>query len=121
MLEDVGNPLGIFLIRFLSPNRLDILGMDQNNGAGVFQNVVNRYPIFPGGLHTDILAMVFSQPSNAPPQFIGKCGKALALVGCNAMIIGCGNTRHNKTFVNIHPTTDGVNNFEHNTSPRNSI
>ena len=30
MFENVGNPLGVLLIRFLSPNCLDVFGMGQN-------------------------------------------------------------------------------------------
>ena len=40
-------------------------------------------------------------------------------VGCYAVVIGRSNTGNNKGFVDIHPATDGVNDFEHNTSPRN--
>ena len=121
VFEDVGDPLGIFLVRFLPTNCFDILRVGQNNGTGSLQNVVNGDPIFPCGFHTHIPAMIFCQPSSAPPQIVGECGKTLALVSSNAVIIRCGNTSHYKGFVNIHPAADRVNNFEHNTSPENDI
>lgn len=118
VLKDVGDPFGIFLNRFLSPDHLDILGVGQDDGAGSFQNVVNRNPILPRGFHAHIPTVVFSQPCGASPQFIGEGGKPLAFVGGNSLLIGCGNTRYDKTFVDINPTTNGVDNFEHSTSPQ---
>ena len=95
--------------------------MGQDDGAGGLQNVINGYPILPGRFHAHILAMVVSQPDSAPPQFVGKCRESFAFVRRNAMVVGCGNTRYDKAFVNIDPAANWVNDFEHNTSPQNSI
>ena len=65
--------------------------------------------------------MVFSQPGSASSQIVGEGRKPLAFVGRNTAVIGRGNTGHHKGFVDIHPTADGVNDFEHNTSPQNDI
>ena len=52
-----------------------------------------------------------------------QCGAclAVALVGRYALLIGRSNTGNDKRFVDIHSTADTVDDFKHNTSPRNSI
>ena len=87
VLEDVGDPFGVFLVGFLSPNCLDVLGVGQNNGAGGFQNVVNGYPILPGGFHAHILAVVLCQPSSTSAQIIGERREPFALISCNPLPI----------------------------------
>ena len=121
MLEDVCDPFGIPLVCFLTPNGFHILRVSKDNTAGGFQNVVNGNPIFPSGFHTHILAVVLRKPSCTPPQIPGKGRKPLAFVGCHALLIGRSDTDNNKGLVDIHSATDAVNDFEHNTSPQNSI
>ncbi len=112
VLKDAGNPLGVPFVGFLASNRFHILGVSQNNIAGRFQDVVNGNPILPRGLHAHIFAVILGQPGSTPPQ-----------VSCkdNAMPIGGGDSGSDRGLVDIHSTADRVNNFEHNTSPRNSI
>lgn len=73
--------------------------------------------IFSAGFSTDILAVVALQPEGATAQVSGEGGKPLACVGGDSLLIGSSDTGNNKRLVNIHPTADWVNNFEHNTSP----
>ena len=47
VLEDIRNPLGVFLVGFLSPNSLDVLRVGKHDIAGWLQNVVNGNPILP--------------------------------------------------------------------------
>lgn len=39
MLENVGNPFGVFLVGFLPANRLDVFRMGEDNVAGCLQNI----------------------------------------------------------------------------------
>ena len=121
VLEDVCDPLGISLVCFLPPNGFHILGVSEDDVAGGLQNVVNGNPILSGGFHAHILAVVFSQPNCAPPQISGECGKALTLVSCHSIFICGSDTGNDKRLVDIHPAADTINDFKHNTSPRNSI
>lgn len=116
MLENVCDPFGVLLICFLSPNCFHILGVSKDNVAGVFQNVVNRNPILPSGFHAHVLAMVFFQPGSAPPQIPGKRGEPFGFVGSNTLRVCGSNAGYHKRFVNIHPTTNWINDFERNTS-----
>lgn len=106
MFENVGDPLGVLLIRFLSPNCLNVFGVGQDDCAGSFQNVVNRYPIFPGQFHAYILTMVLCQPVSTPAQIIVKGRKPFTLINCNTLLICRGDTRYDKARVNIHPIAD---------------
>src|SRR5699024_680042 len=121
VLEDVSHPLGIRFVCFLAPDSFHIFGVSKDNVAGGFQDVVDGNPILPCGLHTDIPAAILSQPRCAPMQISGEGRKTLALVACYPLFIGGSDTGNNKGLVDIHPAADTVNNFEHNTSPRNSI
>ena len=121
MLENVSDPLGVPLVSFLVSNRFHIFGVSQNDFADRFQNVVNRNPILPSGFHANIFAVVFSQLSRTPAQIPCESGKSLVFVGCHTLLTGRSDTGNDKRLVDIHPATDAVNNFEHNTSPQIDI
>ena len=57
MLKQVSNPFGIFLVSFLSTDSLNIFGMSKDNRTTLFEDVINRDPVFTGRFHTDILAI----------------------------------------------------------------
>ena len=62
VFEDIGNPLGIFLVGFLTPNRLDILGVCQNDFAVCFKDIVDGNPILSRRFHTNILTVTCQKP-----------------------------------------------------------
>ena len=62
VLKQVSNPFGIFLVRFLSTDSLNILWMSKDNRTIFFENVINRNPVFTRRFHTDTLAIMFEQP-----------------------------------------------------------
>lgn len=121
VLEDVCDPLSVPLIRFLPSNCFHILGVSKDNIAGALQNVVDGNPILPCGLHTDIPATILSQPCCTPMQISGEGRKPLAFVACHTLLIGGSNAGNDKGFVDIHPTADGVNDFEQITHPLETI
>ena len=121
VLEDVGNPLSVPLVCFLTPDGFHIFGVSEDNIAGVLQDVVNGNPILSGRFHAHIFAVVFGQPGSTAAQISGKGGEPLALVGRHALLIGSSDTGNDKGFVDIHPAADTVNDFEHSTSPQNRI
>ena len=45
MLENVGNPLGVLFIGFLTANSLDVLWMSEDDFAGRLKDVVNGNPV----------------------------------------------------------------------------
>jgi hypothetical protein len=95
--------------------------MRKNDVAGQLQNIVDGNPILSCGFHTHILAVVFCKPCGTTPEVARESRKALVLVGGNALIVRRCNTGDKERFVDIHSTVDGVNDFEHNTSPQRSI
>ena len=60
--ENVGDPLGVTLVGFLAADSLDILRVSKDNVARLFEDVVDGNPVFTGGFHTDIAAIVFRKP-----------------------------------------------------------
>ena len=119
MLEDVSNPLGILLVGFLAANRFDVLWVSKHDFASGFKNVVDRNPVFACGFHANILAVVCGKPLSAQTQVAGEGRKTLAFIGGNTLMICGSDTGDKEILVDIHSTADGVNDFEHNTSPQN--
>ena len=69
MLEDVSNPFSILFACFLAANRFDVLRVSEDNSAGSFQNVVNRFPA--DSMHTSLQLFSAShaaQRRNLPVQ-----------------------------------------------------
>jgi hypothetical protein len=62
MLENIGYPFSVLLIGFLAPDSLQVFGVSQNEVTGFFQNVPYWMPIFSGGLHANIVAIVGQKP-----------------------------------------------------------
>ena len=50
MLENVCNPFGIFLVRFLPPDGFHVFWMGQHEIAGGFKDIVDRNPVLSGRL-----------------------------------------------------------------------
>ncbi len=120
MLENVGNPFGVALVGFLATDGFDVLGVSKNNVTRMFEYVVNRNPVFTGGFHTNVTAVVFSQPDGKQTQVIRERGKTTGLVRGNAVRIGRNNTGNDERLVDIHTAADGVNDFkrQQNTSDK---
>lgn len=59
VLENVGNPLGIAFVGFLAADGFDVLGVSKDNVTRQFEDIVDGNPIFTGGFHTNVTAVVF--------------------------------------------------------------
>lgn len=70
-------------------------------------------------MHTSLHLFLESQAAHCRKSPVNV--KALALVCCDSLLIGRSNTGNYKGVVDIHPATDWVNNFEHDTSPQTKI
>ena len=121
VLENVGNSFGIPLVGFLTMNCLRVLGVIKDDVAGRLQNVVNGSPVLPIGFHAHIFPVVFRGPCSTPAQISCKDRETLTFVSCYRMGICSGDAGNNKGFIDFHPATDGITDFDHDTSPRNSI
>lgn len=60
VVEDVGNPLGVAFIAFLTSNRFHIFRVSEDNSTGAFQNVVDGNLILPCEFHTHIFEVILS-------------------------------------------------------------
>jgi len=62
VLEQVCNPLSIFLVGFLPLNGFDKLRVRNNDIAGYFKDSVNVEPILACRLHANVLAIMQNEP-----------------------------------------------------------
>ena len=113
VLENVSDPLGVFLVSFLFANGLDVFRVRDCQGAGWLQDIPNRNPVFPGRFHADVLAIVPCEPFCQFSQFVCESGEFLALIGGHTIFVRSRNTGENKRFVDIQSTADRVNDSEH--------
>ena len=95
--------------------------MSKDDITGLLQNVIDGNPILSCGLHANIFAVVFRQPSGTTAQVPSEGGKPLASVRGDALLIGGGYTGDEKRLVDIHSTANRINDFEHNTSPQTIV
>ena len=123
MFENVGNPLGIALVGFLSANSFDVLGVSKDNVTRLFKDVVDGNPIFTGRFHTNVTAVVFRQPDGKQTQVVRESGKAAGFVGSNAVGIGRSDAGNNERLVDVHTAADGINDFQRqqNTSNKKDV
>jgi len=77
---------------------------------GIFQKVKDGNPVFPGGFHTHIKAVVINQPLLELENGIVKGGESLfGIVRSNSLSRNdCGDE---KSFMHIDTTADRVNNL----------
>ena len=120
VLEKVGDPHGIFLIRLLAFDGFDELGMRDDDVEVFFKDVVNGEPILAGGLHADIRAMVLPEPNSELAQ-ISRIGReALTLILCDALTVRACDAGNHEIAVYIHTAADRENDFQspHSDPPR---
>jgi hypothetical protein len=81
----------------------------------VLQKVINRDPVFTGGFHTNVMAVVFKKPCFEFKNTFVESGKAFLLIGRKDTVVDCSNDcGDEKRLVNINATADMVDN-SHNT------
>ena len=104
MLEQVGDPFGIFDIRFPSRNCLDMLGVAQQKLHLSFQDVPNTLPIDTCTLHSHGLAALSFEPISQPQEIRHHRAERLDLLlyslGGNEEETG-----HDHLLVDINPAT----------------
>jgi len=100
MLKQIGDPLHVFLIGFLSFGRFDEFRMADYHMTGFLQNVMDWNPVFSCGFHADIFAVACHEPVPQFSQASRIGGKPTRLVLCGPLrICGC-NAGNQKILVN---------------------
>jgi hypothetical protein len=112
VLEQVGNPLGVLFIGFLALDGPDIFGVGKDYMEMVFQDVENGNPVFPGGFHADVGAVVFKKPAAEGDQIDVQSRESFSGIGCDVVLV-CGSDGCNKhTLMYIDAAADGVDDFQ---------
>jgi hypothetical protein len=91
--------------------------MRQDDLTHWFKYVVDGYPIFSGGLDTDIPAVIFGKPIGQLPEVAGESGKPAPFVRSDAFAVGRRDTSDNKGLVDIYATADLIHNLESHVLP----
>ena len=86
--------------------------MSKDDCTIVFQDVVNRDPVFTGRFHTNILAVVFSKPITQLIQPFGKGRKASLLILRTIVGISNTDTGIDPGFVDIKSTAIEFQDFK---------
>jgi hypothetical protein len=81
----------------------------------VLQKVINRDPVFTGGFHTNVMAVVFKKPCFEFKNTFVESGKASLLIRRKETVADCSDDcGDEKRLVNINAAADLVDN-SHNT------
>lgn len=118
VLEQIGDPLCIFLVRFFALDCFEEFWMADYDMTSILQHVVDWKPVLACGLHANIFAVVFGKPIPQLAKTAGVGGKPAGQVFCDSLCIcGC-DTGDQKIPVNVHTTTIGytIFNFPMDTS-----
>ena len=78
----------------------------------IFQGVENGNPVFAGGFHTDMKAMIFKKPVTESNQIRVKGRKGFCGVGCDFVLVcGCdGCNEHSLMYIDT--AADRVDDFQ---------
>jgi len=116
MLEKVGDPFGIFLVRLLALDCPNILRVGQNDMDMVFKDIEDRDPILACRLHADMTAIVLKKPIAECEEAGVQGGKRLLRIRCDVVLVRGSDGTGNRPLVHINATTDGVDDFQRITS-----
>jgi len=115
--EKVANPAGILTICLVALHGLGVLWMGECNLAGFFKDVEHGNPVFPGGFHTDLCAVILRQPCGEVSQTLGEGLKARFVILGSVMIVSNANASVNPGFVNVQTAAIIQDDFEHGVPP----
>ena len=115
--EQVANPTSVLAIRLVALHGLGILWMGECNLAGFFEDVEHGNPVFPGGFHTDLCAVILLQPCGKFSQALGEGLKARFVILGSVVIVGNANASVNPGFVNVQAAAIIQDDFEHGVPP----
>ena len=116
-LEKVGDPHGILVVGFLALNSPDVFRVGDNDMEMAFQDIENGNPVFTGGFHADLRAVMAKEPVTAGFEVGVEGSEPLFLISGNALEVSGGDTDSDKLFVYVHTGTVVVNDTQHKKPP----
>lgn len=109
--EQLADPLGILHVVLVSLDGFDPFRVDDDDPKLRLQHVENRNPVFSGGFHAHIVAVVLHEPMLEPAKVFVEGGKAFLLVLERPQFRYGHDGGNEKTLVDIDATADGVYDF----------
>lgn len=109
--EQLADPFGILNIVFVSFHRAHPLWVGDDDMQLRSEYVEDRNPVFAGGFHANVIAVIFDEPMFEPLKIFVERGEAFLLIRECPHLGDRYDGGNKKTFVDIDATADGVNDF----------
>lgn len=115
--EQITDPAGILTVSLVALLRFGVLGVGENDMAGLFEDVEDGNPVLTGGFHTDLNALILVQPLRKLPQTFGEGCETGFVISCSSVGVGDADTGKDPGFVNVKTTAVVKLDFEHGVPP----
>ena len=111
VLEEVGNPLGVFAVRLLAPNCLGVLGVGEGKSDLLLEDGPDRDPVLAGRLHAGDGTILGDEPVPEPDE-VRMHGRELPL-GVGRYPVGTSpcDGGDDELLVDVHSTADRMYDF----------
>ena len=111
--EQVADPACVLAVGLVALLRFGVLGMRENDMAGLFKDIEDGNPVLTGGFHADFNALILVQPLRKLPQAFGEGGETGFVINGTTIRIGDTDAGENPCFVNVETAAVVKLYFEH--------
>src|SRR5438876_532802 len=116
VLQQVRDPLAVFLVRLPTGHGFNVLRIHQQHLEPLRKNVPHRLPVHPGGLHGHMGYAALLEPIGQLQQIVSECPEALLLFTALPLGLSPQHTGGNTLLMHVQTTTAGIDNF-HRATP----
>ena len=115
--EQVTNPMSVLAVCLVALHGLGVLGVGERNSAGLFEDIEHGNPVFPGGFHADLSAVIFRQPCGKVSKPLGEGGKTGFIILGSVVTVSNANASVNPGLVNVKAAAVIQDDSEHGVPP----
>src|SRR5229473_4951543 len=116
VLQQIRDPLAVFLVRLPARHGFDVLRIHQQHLELLRKNVPHRLPVHSGRLHGRMRHAALLQPISQLQQIVSECPEALLLFTALPLGLSPQHTCGNALLMYVQTTTAGIDNF-HRATP----
>src|ERR1700722_3959059 len=116
VLQQIRDPLAVFLVRLPARHGFDVLCIHQQHLELLRENVPHRLPVHSRGLHGRMRHAALLEPISQLKQIVSECPEALLLFTALPLGLSPQHTCGNTFFMYVQTTTAGIDNF-HRATP----
>ena len=115
--EQIADPAGILAVGLVALHGFGVLGMGENDLAGLFEDVEHRNPVLPRRFHAHLRAVQTGKPFREFSQTLGKGSEACFVILSDIAGIGDTNAGKDPSLVNVKAAAVVSDDFEHGVPP----